>query len=163
MHPNKEDPRAWRAQDKVLKEQKYFYFSRYGSKELAHVEAKKCQHDFGKRRQARALRLQLDMNQLFDENGAVRGLGVTRTNGQVLLKAQCTLDRKQVSTTRTLHNRSVREAFESLVIWLAKAKGVELTHDLNRMSLSAFRTFEIEHKAKLSEVGKLVRQPMRNV
>ncbi|ARR10566.1 unknow (plasmid) [Vibrio campbellii] len=154
LHPNKEDPRAWRVQDKVLKEQIYFYFCRYGSKDLARVEAEKCQDDFNKRRHARAMRLELDMNKLFDENGAVRGLGVTRSRGNTVLKAQFTLERKQVSTTRTLHNRSVREAFDSLVVWLAEAKGVELTHDLKRMSRNAFRTFEIEHKEKLSEVGK---------
>lgn len=155
LHPNKEDPRAWRVQDKVLGEQKYFYFCRYGSKDLARVEAEKCQDDFNKRRKARAMRLQLDMNQLFDENGAVRGLGVTRAKRVILvLKGQCMIDGKQQSTTRTLHNRSVREAFDSLVVWLAEAKGVELTHDLKRMSRNAFRAFEIEHKEKLSGVGK---------
>ncbi|HAS4037866.1 TPA: hypothetical protein I6696_003543 [Vibrio cholerae] len=41
LHPNKSEPLRWRVQDKALKEQAYFSFSHYGSKDAAKSAANK--------------------------------------------------------------------------------------------------------------------------
>ncbi|MEF2482200.1 hypothetical protein V4D09_02710 [Vibrio mimicus] len=149
-HPSKNNPVRWRVQDKVLQEQKYFSFAQFGSKERAWFEAVKFSERLKMRRKARELRLSLDLNQLFDEYGRVRGVFFTKSNGRVILKAQFTQAGKQVSNTRTLHNRSLRDAYDELCDWLLESKDLKLTLDMKRLLVRSYRQFEMANQTQVS-------------
>lgn len=139
LHPNKLEPKRWRVQDKALNEQVYFPFSKYGSKEAAKLAAKEFDEKLKLRRVARAERLKLDYNRLFDKNGCVRGLSIRKKNGQLMLVAQVTKNRKQKKNSRTLHNRSLYQAFIELASWIVDEKDIELTTEIKIELKNSYR------------------------
>ncbi|MDK9793698.1 hypothetical protein [Vibrio sp. D431a] len=135
MHyPTKEEPMGWRVQDKVLKEQKYFPISRFGSLDNAEAEALKFTESLNTRRKFRKLRLELPFNLLFDDLGLVRGLThITRTIKGVKqnhLKIQITANGKQTSNTRLMDGRNFSTIYIELLSWAASKHGFHFSPEL---------------------------------
>lgn len=154
LHPNKSEPLRWRVQDKALKEQAYFSFSHYGSKDAAKSAANKFAEKLRKRRIARNERLNLDYNRLFDEKGFVRGMSFREKNGQLFLVAQATKHGKQKKNTRTLHNRTLYQAFTELSDWIMQIKDIEPTIEIKidlKKSYRMLRNIQSNQIAKTSE------------
>ena len=80
LYPNKTDPKGYRVQDKILNINEYFPFSAHKnkdsqkSKDKALELANDRQLELNERRKYRELRLNLDINKLFNEDGSVIGL-----------------------------------------------------------------------------------------
>lgn len=148
LHPNKNEPKRWKVQDKVLGVQKYFSFSEFGSQQAALVEAHKFIDNVRERRKARSLRMSLGLNQLFHENGMVRGLVVVEREGQLIVKLQFTKDGKQISNSRSLNNRTLRDAFDELCDWFIESKGICRTREIQLELRKSFTLFERVYKDK---------------
>ncbi len=67
LHPSKATPKRFRVQDKVLGIQKYFSLDKKN-------EADKFWQECLNKRKYRQLRLELPINQIFNEDGSVKGL-----------------------------------------------------------------------------------------
>ncbi|MER0262592.1 hypothetical protein ABRZ80_20490 [Vibrio vulnificus] len=135
--PSKENPKAYRVQDKRLREQVYCWPSEFGSLAAAKLAAEKKEKEFQSRRKARALRMSLDINQIFHEDGRVRGLrrGTRRINGQniPMLIVQITVNGKQIKTDRRLINRTFRDAYHEIQNWILARRGIERTYEITKM------------------------------
>ncbi|MDG2757440.1 hypothetical protein P7M17_17910 [Vibrio parahaemolyticus] len=147
LYPNKETPRAYRVQDKTLGVQRYFFFNKHGSadeaKHKADLEIKKLQE----RRRMRAIRLNLDINKVFHEDGRVKGLrtGTRKIEGKEipLLIAQITVNGKQIKTDRRLYNRCFNEVYRSIQDWILDKHGIERTPEITRMFKSCAWMYRI--------------------
>lgn len=150
LHPNASNPTSWRVQRKSLQVQKYFPFKKHGSMEAAEKAAKQFESKLEIRLVAKRERQQLGINQLFDEQGYVRGIGVSVGKRGITMKAQLTLNGKQYGNSRILGKTSVDQAWEQLVDWLLEKKQLKRTRVINRELLKAFRLFRVKYEQKLS-------------
>ncbi|EJL6404741.1 hypothetical protein NMS23_003558 [Vibrio parahaemolyticus] len=136
LYPSKRAPRGWRVQDCIFHENYYFPVSKYGSLARAKQAAIKVESRLQERRRLRALRLQLDINQLFYPDGAVIGLQRTTKNirGKAvpLLIAQVTVNGKQVKTDRRLANRPFHEPYTSIQDWILEKRGLTRTREITQ-------------------------------
>ncbi len=73
LHPNKSKPERYRVFDRYLGVQEYFSISKYGpdkARELAYAR----QQQIDKKRKMVALKRELGINKLFEEDGTIKGL-----------------------------------------------------------------------------------------
>lgn len=110
LHPSKAEPKRFRVQDKILGVQKYFSLN---DKAAADKFWQECMQ----KRKYRALRLELPINQVFNDDGSVKGL------------------------QRKIRNRSDRPSYECFEIQLSTSKGQKKTE----ITL-ANKTFEYAYK-----------------
>ncbi len=136
-YPTKTSPKGYRVQDKVLKVQKYFPFSKFSSPKKAEKSARDFQKQLSEKRRVRDLRLKLDVNQIFYADGSVKGLAKRqrRSNGKTIpvLRAQVTVNGKQVSTDWQLKNRTFREAYQSIQDWILDKRGIARTREITNL------------------------------
>ncbi|HGS4617178.1 TPA: hypothetical protein ACMDTM_003336 [Vibrio cholerae] len=124
------------------------------SKDAAKLAAKKFAEKLKQRRIARNERFNLDYNRLFDENGYVRGMSFREKNGRSLLVAQATQNGKQKKNTRTLHNRTLYQAFMELSEWIMQIKDIEPTLEIKidlKKSYRMLRNIQSNKIVKMSE------------
>ncbi|WP_199481148.1 hypothetical protein [Vibrio owensii] len=137
LYPNKKEPKGWRLQDKALNVNLYFPVSKYKTMSLAKEAGRIEEHKLLRRRKLLALKSELPINQLFHDDGRVKGVRVaSRTiNGVTvpILIAQLTCNGKQLKTDRRLKNKCFREAYRSLQTWILKHKDIERTPEISRM------------------------------
>lgn len=152
LHPNTTEPKRWRVQSKTLNEQKYFSFIEYGSQSSALAAAKAYSEKLNERKRFKHLRLDLDVNRLFNENGHVRGLSLFKSKNQWVLKAQCTKNHKQISTSRSLKNKTLRDAFDEVCEWIIKTKEIDCTKSIQRELFKSYCLFESLNSDKIQAV-----------
>ncbi|GLQ70865.1 hypothetical protein CW749_14390 [Vibrio sp. vnigr-6D03] len=138
LYPTKTSPKGYRVQDKVLNVQKYFPFSKFGTPKKAEKSAREFQEQLSEKRKVREIRLTLDVNQIFHADGSVKGLSkrLRRTNnGSVVevLRAQVSVDGKQVSTDWQLKNRTFREAYKGVQDWILEKRGITRTREITNL------------------------------
>lgn len=68
----------------------------------------------------------------------------------IILKAQPLIDGKQVSTTRTISNRSIQDTYNELAIWVIEKRKIKLNEKIKRQLKLSFPLFEEKYKDKLS-------------
>ncbi|BCL72795.1 hypothetical protein TUMSATVNIG1_47670 [Vibrio nigripulchritudo] len=137
LYPTKTSPKGYRVQDKVLNVQKYFPFSKFDSPKKAEKSAYAFQEQLNEKRRVRDIRLSLDVNQIFHADGSVKGLSKRkRRYGEEVveaLRAQVTVDGKQVSTDWQLKNRTFREAYKGIQDWILDKRGITRTREITNM------------------------------
>lgn len=137
IYPNRLTPKGWRVQDKVLRENRYFPISKHGSLEVAKKKAEQFEATLIKRRYFREMRLNLDVNKIFRPDGTVIGLSVTikktKEGTIAILKAQITVEGKQISTNRRLNNKVFQEQFVSITNWILEKKCIMPTSEIKSM------------------------------
>lgn len=149
LHPSKDNPTSWRLEYKSLSVQEYFSFKKFGSESKAKKAMLIRDKELAKRKRAAELRTELDINLVFDDYGNVKGLGfVNSSKNGLFAKMQVTINGKQRSNTRTLHNRSVGEAFDELVLWRMEQLNIKPSLDIKRQLKMARKMFEIGYKRK---------------
>ncbi|BCL73970.1 hypothetical protein TUMSATVNIG1_59560 (plasmid) [Vibrio nigripulchritudo] len=153
LYPSKLNPKGYRVQDKIFKVQKYFPFSKFKTFECALEAAEVFQEELDKKRKYRELRSSLELNQVFDEVGRVKGMRVgfkTRKMRAVpVLVAQITVDGKQVSTDVQLVGKTFKSAFETVRDWILKKKGLSLSLELRHAFNQALPFYHDEFEAKI--------------
>lgn len=152
LHPNATEPKRWRVESKALNEQKYFSFEKYGSQSSALAAAKAYSKKLKDRKRFKDLRLDLDVNRLFNDSGDVRGLSLYKSRGVWTLKAQCTKNHKQISTTRSLKNKTLRDAFDEVCAWIIKTKEIDCTKSIQRELFKSYCLFESLNSDKIQAV-----------
>lgn len=149
LHPSTKNPTCWRLEYKSLGVQEYFSFKRFGSQAKAKKAMLIRDKELAKRKRAAELRTELDINLMFDDYGNVKGLGfVNSSKNGLYAKMQVTINGKQRSNTRTLHNRSAGVAFDELVNWRMSELHIKATMDIRRQLKMARKMFEIGYKRK---------------
>jgi len=112
-HPNKQNIKRYRVQDKVLGIQEYFSISKYGNK--AKTLAEKRQKDISQKRLYRQIRMQLDINKIFHPDGTVIGLkrALKNKSGTIknILHIQISIKGKQKKTDITINNKTFEQAY----------------------------------------------------
>jgi len=138
-HPNKQNIKRYRVQDKVLGIQEYFSIAKFGDK--AKILAEKRQDEISQKRLYRKIRMQLDINKIFHPDGTVIGLKRTLKNksGSIkkVLQIQISVNGKQKKTDITIDNKTFAKAY-----LMAKNKILELR--------------EVEHCPEITEMFKKV-------
>jgi hypothetical protein len=112
-HPNKQNIKRYRVQDKILGIQEYFSIAKYGDK--AKILAEKRQEEISQKRIYRQIRMQLDINRIFNPDGTVKGLKRTLKNksGSIkqVLQIQIRVNGKQKKTDITIDNKTFKQAY----------------------------------------------------
>ena len=152
LHPNALNPTSWRVQRKSLQVQKYFPFKKHGSPEAAEKAAREFESKLEIRLLAKRERQQLDINQLFDEQGFVRGIGISVGKRGVTMKAQLTLDGKQRANSRMLGKTPIEQAWGQLVDWLIEKKQLKRTRAIERDLIKAYALFQKKYESKLQQL-----------
>ena len=147
-YPNKVNPTSWRVQCKKLNIQEYFPFKRYGSDIAALLEAIYRVEEINK--ELKKLKPRTNVAILFTKEGHFKDIGVVCGKQGIVLKAQPLIDGKQVSTTRTISNRSVQDAYNELAIWIMEKRNIKLNPKIKRQLKLSFPLFEEKYKDKLS-------------
>lgn len=83
------------------------------------------------------MRLNLDVNKIFRPDGTIIGLSVTikktKEGAIAILKAQITVEGKQISTNRRLNNKVFQEQFVSITNWILEKKCIMPTPEIKSM------------------------------
>ncbi|MBA6232870.1 MULTISPECIES: hypothetical protein [unclassified Colwellia] len=138
-HPNIQNVKRYRIQDKVFGIQEYFSIAKHGDK--AKILAEKRQEEISQKRLYRQIRMQLDINKIFHPDGTVIGLKRTlkNKNGSIkkILHIQISVNGKQKKTDITIDNKTFEQAYLK-----AQNKILELR--------------KIEHYLEITEIFKKV-------
>ncbi|MBA6263674.1 hypothetical protein [Colwellia sp. Bg11-12] len=126
-HPNMQNVKRYRVQDKVFGIQEYFSIAKYGDK--AKILAEKRQEEISQKRLYRQIRMQLDINKIFHPDGTVIGLKRTLKNksGSIkkILHIQISVNGKQKKTDITIDNKTFEQAYlkaQNKILELRKIK-----------------------------------------
>jgi hypothetical protein len=126
-HPNMQNIKRYRVQDKVFGIQEYFSIAKHGDK--AKILAEKRQEEISQKRLYRQIRMQLDINKIFHPDGTVIGLKRTLKNksGSIkkILHIQISVNGKQKKTDITIDNKTFEQAYlkaQNKILELRKIK-----------------------------------------
>jgi len=134
-HPNRQNIKRYRVQDKVLGIQEYFSIAKYGGK--ARILAEKRQKEISQKRLYRQIRMQLDINKIFHPDGTVIGLKRTLKNksGSIkkVLQIQISVNGKQKKTDITIDNKTFRQAYLKAQNKILEIREIEHSSEITAM------------------------------
>ncbi|MCP4483809.1 MAG: hypothetical protein GY823_04510 [Flavobacteriaceae bacterium] len=134
-HPNIQNIKRYRVQDKVLGIQEYFSITKHGDK--AKILAEKRQEEISKKRQYRQIRMQLDINQIFHSDSTIIGLKRTlkNKNGSIkeVLHIQISVNGKQKKTDITIDNKPFEQAYLKAQNKILELRKIERTSEITEM------------------------------
>lgn len=134
-HPSKENVQRYRVQDKVLGIQEYFSIAKHGEK--ARALAERRQKEIARKRHLRQIRMQLDINKIFNADGTVIGLKRTFKNksGAIkdILHIQITVNGKQKKTDITVENKTFKQAYKQAQDKILALRGIEPSVEITEM------------------------------
>ena len=131
LHPSKAEPKRFRVQDKVLGIQKYFSLNDKAS-------ADKCYQECLQKRQYRTLRQELPINQIFNEDGSVKGLKRKTRNrsdrpSYECLEIQLNTYSGQKKTEITLAHKSFEDAYKQAQKKILAMLNVDASYEITKM------------------------------
>jgi len=134
-HPNKQNIKRYRVQDKVLGIQEYFSIAKYGDK--AKILAEKRQKEISQKRLYRKIRMELDINKIFHPDGTVIGLKRTSKNKSGSIKSifhiQIHVNGKQKKTDITIDNKTFEQAYLKAQNKILELREIEHSLEIKQM------------------------------
>lgn len=134
-HPSRQNIKRYRVQDKVLGIQEYFSIAKYGNK--AKILAEKRQKEISQKRLYRKLRMQLDINKIFHQDGTVIGLKRIMKVKSGSLKSvffiQISMNGKQKKTDITIDNKTFEQAYLKAQNKILALRGIEHSPEISKM------------------------------
>lgn len=135
LYPTKTEPMGYRVQDKVYKINEYFPFSKFG--DSAKKKAEKRQEELNHKRKYRTMSQNLDINQIFDQDGKVIGLKrmYKKKSGKYVdvLFFQIGVNGKQKSSDISLNNKTFKEAYRIAQDKILKLRNLERDLEITLM------------------------------